>query len=777
MSAVRHPAPIGASPGSQPAAARSASGPDLARAGVEVDLDAIAGILAAARADGRDLLLETEGLRLLAALGIATPAWRQVTGADAVDASLLDRFDGERVVVKAVAPGLAHKTEVGGVAFPARTVEAVRDAVERMRSRLPEAPTGFLIAELVPHDRDPGGELLLSFRWTEDLGPIVAVGAGGITTEALAADLRPGRELAIVSPSLTDPDRIPELLAGATAVRLATRGVRGQPARLQPDALAEAVRRLLALAALAPADLLEVEINPAAVTHDGLVALDVLVRLGDGPRSVRPPRPRAALARLLAPRSIAIVGVSSGGNAGRVILQNVLREGFDPAAVTVIKPGATTIDGVRCVPDLASLPERVDLLVVVLPAAATPAFVAEAVERDLAGALIVIPGGLEETKGGGPLAARMHDALATARSRPDGGPVINGGNCLGIRSRPGRYDTLFIPRAKLPPGSRPAPVALVTGSGAFAITRLSRLAPLDPRYVITIGNQTDLTAGDYLAQLADDPEVRVVGVYVEGFVRLDGLAFLEAAARMRAEGRTVVLYRAGRTVAGAGASASHTAAIAGDATVTRQLARSVGVTWAETPSEFDDLLRAFALLDGRPARGRRLGAASNAGSECVTIADHAGSLALQPFSPATERALADLLSPAGIASVVDVHNPLDLTPIADARTVAAAARIILDSDEADVGVLGLVPMTDALDTLPAGPGHDDDLDRSDGLAAVVADLWRTTAKPWVAVVDAGPLYDPLRERLLAAGVPVLGTADAATRVLNAWCEAWLPRED
>jgi acyl-CoA synthetase (NDP forming) len=763
MSAVRHPVPIGTPSGSEPAVAR-----------VEIDLAAIESILGAARAEGRALLLETEGLELLAALGISTPKWRLIAGEETVDASLLAEFGGERVVVKAVAHGLAHKTEVGGVAFPARTVEAVRDAIGRMRDRLPEAPTGFIIAELVPHDRDPGGELLLSFRWTEDLGPVVAVGAGGTTTEALAADLRPGREVAIVSPTLTSPDRVPGILAGATAVRLATRAVRGQPPRLQPDALAGAVRRLLALAALAPADLLEVEINPAAVTADGLVALDVLVRLGDGPRPARAPRPRAALAGLLAPRSIAIVGVSSSGNPGRVILQNVLREGFDPAAITVIKPGAATIDGVRCVPDLASLPARVDLLVVVLPAAATPAFVAEAVERDLAGALIVIPGGLEETKGGSPLAARMREALAAARSRPDGGPVINGGNCLGIRSRPGRYDTLFIPRAKLPPGSRPAPMALVTGSGAFAITRLSRLAPLDPRYVITIGNQTDLTAGDYLSQLADDPEVRVVGVYVEGFVRLDGLVFLEAAARMRADGRSVVLYRAGRTAAGAGASASHTAAIAGDATVTRQLARSVGVTWAETPAEFDDLLRAFALLDGRPARGRRLGATSNAGSECVTIADHAGSLELEPVAAATERNLGDLLAPAGIASVVDVHNPLDLTPIADAQTVAAAARIILGSDAVDVGVLGLVPMTDALDTLQAGPGHGDDLDRPDGLAAMVADLWRTTTKPWIAVVDAGPLYDPLRERLSAAGVPVLGTADAATRVLQAWCEATLP---
>jgi acyl-CoA synthetase (NDP forming) len=742
----------------------------------EPDLDAIRRILADAHSRGRDALDEPEGLALLVALGIAVPTWRMVAGPEEVDQACLDGIGGERVVVKAVAAGLAHKTEAGGVAFVERTPPAVRAAIAAMRGRLPVTATGFTIARLIPHDRDPGGELLLSFRWTDDLGPIAAVGAGGIATEILAGDLRPGRELAIASPALTPPERLASVLAEATAVRLATRSVRGQPPRLAPERLADAVRRLLALAPLAPDELLEVEINPAAVTPDGLIALDVLVRLGDGHRPVRPPRPSAAVTRLLAPRSIGIVGVSSRMNPGRVILQNVLREGFDPAAITVIKPGVAELDGVRCVPDLASMPGRVDLLVVVLPAAATPAFVSEAVERDLAASLIVIPGGLEEKTGGSAFADRMHEALAASRSRPDGGAVINGGNCLGIRSRPGRYDTLFIPRAKLPPGSRPAPIALVTGSGAFAITRLSRLAPLDPAYVVTIGNQTDLTAGDYLAHFAGDTSVRVVGVYVEGFVRLDGLRFLEAAGRLRADGRTVVLYRAGRTAAGAGASASHTAAIAGDATVTRQLARAAGVTWAETPAEFDDLLRTFALLDGRPAGGHRLGAATNAGSECVTIADHAGSLKLAPLLPGTERALGDLLGPAGIVAVVDVRNPLDLTPIADARIVTAAVRAILADDGVDAGILGLVPMADTIETLPAGVGHGEDLDRAGGLVELVADLWRTTTKPWVAVVDAGPLYDPLRDRLAAVGIPVLGTADAATRALAAWCDATAPSE-
>ena len=739
-------------------------------------LAAIRAVVAGARAAGRSALLEPEGLAVLGAAGIAVPCWRFVRDGSEVTAALLDELPGEWAVVKVVSATILHKTDAGGVVIVPRNPEAVAAAIAGMRARLGSAAHGFTVSEFVTHDAGPAGELLLSLRWTDDFGPVVSVGAGGILTEALSADLRPGREIAIVSGALTTgQEAIGAAIARTTAVRLATTPLRGQPPRAALGTVAAVVERLLALAPLVPDEVLECEVNPAAVTPDGLVALDVLITLGDGPRPTRAPRPMHKVGRLLEPRSIGIVGVSSGTNPGRVILRNILREGFDPGHVVVIKPGVDSIDGVRCVPDLASMPSKVDLLVVVLPAAATPAFVAEVVERDLAESLIVIPGGLEEKAGGGELAARMRAALAASRDRDDGGPVVNGGNCLGIRSQPGHYDTLFIPRVKLPPGSIPAPIALVTGSGAFAITRLSRLAPLDPRYVVTIGNQMDLTAGDFLAHLAGDEAVRVFGVYVEGFTRLDGLRFMEAAARITATGRTVILYRAGRTAAGASASAGHTAAIAGDATVTRELARAAGVTIADTPAAFDDLLATFALLDGRPARGRRLGALSNAGSECVTIADHAGSLVLVPFPASTEQALAEILAPAGIGSVVDVHNPLDLTPIANAAVAGAAARTILDAGEVDAGIVGIVPMTDTLETLPAGPDHGEDLAHPDAIAAVLGRIWKETTKPWVCVVDAGALYDPWVDVLRASGIPVLGTADAATRVLEAWCDATAPR--
>jgi acyl-CoA synthetase (NDP forming) len=327
---------------------------------------------------------------------------------------------------------------------------------------------------------------------------------------------------------------------------------------------------------------------------------------------------------------------------------------------------------------------------------------------------------------------------------------------------------MFIPASKLaPPGLAAAPMAIVAQSGAFTITRLSRLADLHPKVLVTVGNQMDLTIGDHVAHLAEDPSIAVFGVYVEGFRPLDAARFIEAARRIADRGDTVVLYRAGRTTAGARASASHTASIAGDVVAVRALARQAGVIVADSLDEFDDLVRAATLLHGREVGGRRLGAMSNAGFECVAIGDNVGSMGLGPFDGATAARLGSLLAGVGAGEVVDVHNPLDVTPMAGDAAFVALAEAVLASPEVDVGVIGIVPLTATLQTLVPGADHAEDVASPGAVAAGLVDVWRRTSKAWVAIVDGGPLYDPFVAALEAGGIPVFRTADRAMRALDA----------
>jgi acyl-CoA synthetase (NDP forming) len=279
----------------------------------------------------------------------------------------------------------------------------------------------------------------------------------------------------------------------------------------------------------------------------------------------------------------------------------------------------------------------------------------------------------------------------------------------------------------------------------------------------------DLTVGDYLTFLKDEPEIDVFAVYVEGFRPLDGRRFVEAARAIVATGRTVILYRAGRTAAGAAASASHTASIAGDYAVTRELAGAAGVIVADTLDDFEDLVRLFVALRGRVPGQGRLGAVSNAGFECVALADRLGDLRLAAFGDATRARLARVLEAARIDTLVDIHNPLDLTPMAADAAYEEAVAAVLDDDHVDLAVVGCVPLTGALNTLPAGHGHSEDVSRAESVASRFARLFASHPKPWVVAIDGGPLYDPMAAQLARSGVPVFRSADRALRLLNTYC--------
>ncbi|HSN85514.1 MAG TPA: CoA-binding protein, partial [Thermoanaerobaculia bacterium] len=231
----------------------------------------------------------------------------------------------------------------------------------------------------------------------------------------------------------------------------------------------------------------------------------------------------------------------------------------------------------------------------------------------------------------------------------------------------------------------------------------------------------------------------------------------------------VILYRAGRTPAGARATASHTASIAGDFAVTRELAQEAGVLVAETLEDFDDLIRLAVLLRGKRVDGWSLGALSNAGFECVGIADNLGRFVLAPFSPETEDRLTTALATRRLNGIVDVHNPLDVTPIFDDAGYEEAARAILEDPSVDVGLIGCVPLTPALDTLPPDSAHGEDVRRPGALADRLARLFAESPKAWVAVVDAGAPYDPLVRVLEEQGIPVFRTVDRAMMALERYC--------
>ncbi|MCP4454979.1 MAG: CoA-binding protein, partial [Planctomycetes bacterium] len=230
---------------------------------------------------------------------------------------------------------------------------------------------------------------------------------------------------------------------------------------------------------------------------------------------------------------------------------------------------------IACLPGLDALTDKLDLFIVAVGAAQVPDQVEEIILKDAAHSVMLIAGGMGETLDSQNRADQVMAMINQAHASPlskdsshdgHGGPVFLGANCMGVISKPGQYDTWFIPEEKLPKvrDAHSCRAALVSQSGAFMLHRSHQCPQLSPAYMISMGNQTDLTLGDMVEYFKSCDQVDVIAVYAEGFNDLDGLAFCRAVREAVLAGKEVVFYKAGRTVEGKAATSSHTASLAGD---------------------------------------------------------------------------------------------------------------------------------------------------------------------------------------------------------------------
>ncbi len=736
-------------------------------------------VLLSAEAEGRTVLLEHEVYALLATAGIDIPRHRVVAAPEGADASLCAALGSEEAVVKVASPDLLHKSDVGGVVVCRNEPGAVHEAVARVlasaRAASPAARIdGALVVERIRFRAGTGRELLAAFRHDPAFGPVVVLGVGGLDTEALLGALRPEKARAMLAArGLTASDAVRALRGTLVHEALTGRLRTSRGAGLPEDRLAGLA---LALAMLAERwagfdppgglGLAELEVNPMVAAEDGrLVALDGLARL-HRPKPLLPSRPVAELKRLLTPSSAVVVGASAEGlNPGRIILRNLVEGGGVPRErIWAIHPRAAEIDGCRAFASLADLPEPADLAIVSVAAdRGADQVVREIVEERRARTVTLIAGGFGETEGGREAEGRIRAALAESHRAGDGGVLLNGGNCLGIISGPGRYNTFFIPPHKLPVREGPGRgLASVSQSGAYLVSQISNLdRVVQPRYAISFGNQMDVTVSDYLAYLEGDPGTRVFAVYLEGFQGGDGERFLEAVRRITSSGRPVLFYKAGRTREGSAAAASHTASEVGDYEVCLELARSAGAVVASSLDQFEDDVLTFTLLDGRLAAGRSVAILSNAGFEATAAADTLNGMELADVGRPTLERLAALLPP----GIVDVHNPVDATPVTPTDKYVAMASALADDRAVQAMVVAGVPATPFFDSLGPGDGHREDVEGAQGLATLLAAFFRATAKPVVFSVDGGALYDPLVAAMRRAGLPTFRRVDRATRAL------------
>jgi acyl-CoA synthetase (NDP forming) len=789
---------------------------------LNIDFDSITGILRSASEEGRDFLFEYEVYNVLARSGAETPP-RSIfipRGARPSEDEMM-ALPGEKVVIKIVSPAIIHKTEVGGVRIVPKHPDRIRSALRRMMYEVPEnyaqwidrnpevAPAqyeglsgqalatairrdllGVLLVQFMPPDSEAfGNELIVGLRNTREFGMIINAGLGGTDTELYARRFRKGQANVVSACELIDGESFFELFRRTISYRKLAGLTRGQRRIVTDEQLVECFSSFIEMGRFysqtnpqAPFVIQELEINPYAFTDFLMVPLDGMCRffLPEGRKSRRP---TAKVENLLHPRTMGLIGVSTQRrNFGRIILDNVISQGFSPQDLFVIREGISEIDGVKCVAGLQDLPVKPDLFVVAVGADQVPDLVDEVLRLDAAQSVMLIPGGMGETEDSKIRAEEISAAIDAAHGTEDGGPVFLGANCMGVVSRPGRYDTWFIPEEKLP-RDREAKyyrAALISQSGAFMLHRSSSCPELSPAYMVSMGNQTDLTLGDMIWYFQDSDQVDVMAVYAEGFTDGDGLEFCKAVRQAVLAGKEVVFYKAGRTPEGKDATSGHTASLAGDYMVCESCVRQAGAIVARTFTEFQELFLLAERLGTKKINGNRLSAVSGAGFEAVGMADSIQSddyqIRLASFSRSTREDIDRILRNKKLESLVSIGNPLDINPAADDETHAAIAAALLKDEGVDAVIMGLDPLSPAMHTLSDTLVEEYSMHADKGIVPLLTQVAAQTDKPIIGVVDGGRLFDPLRDALLAAGVPIFPVCDRAVAATALYIEARLHAE-
>ncbi len=312
------------------------------------------------------------------------------------------------------------------------------------------------------------------------------------------------------------------------------------------------------------------------------------------------------LAPLFAPRSVAIVGASSGiGGIANTFLRNLRPGGFE-GRVHPIHPSAGSIEGFPAVRALRDLPEAVDYVYVAVPAPTTPALFAGA-EGKVRFVQVISSGFAESGQ-----AALQQDLVRAVRAC---GARLIGPNCLGVHAP--RTRVSFIDRVAFEPG----PVGILCQSGGLGVDILRRgqRRGLSFSGLVTMGNCADLGPAELIEYYLAELQTRVIGLYLEDVP--DGRRFFDTL-RRAGGAKPVVLLKGGRTVAGQRASASHTGALAQDDRLWLAFARQTGAALVETLDEFIDALLLFQTTQPRTAAStRRIVLFGNGGGTSVLATD------------------------------------------------------------------------------------------------------------------------------------------------------------
>ena len=437
---------------------------------------------------------------------------------------------------------------------------------------------------------------------------------------------------------------------------------------------------------------------------------------------------------------MAIIGASRDEKkVGYVTLKNLIDGGF-PGKIYPINPNAEVILKQKCFASVCKVPGKVDVAVITVPAKLVLKVIEECGKKGIKH-VVMITAGFSEI-GDQKLEAKMLQVVKKYNMK------LIGPNCLGVLDVHHKFDTLFLPASRLvrPKKGR---ISFTTQSGATGSTVLDLMAKEEYGFskFISYGNAADITETDLLQYLGNDPLTKVICMYIESIK--DGKKFLEVAKKVTRK-KPVIVLKGGITDAGAKATMSHTASLAGAVEVYKGAFTQAGIIQADN---LEDLFNYAKIIEkAMKPKGRRVQIITNGGGFGILATDYLtmDKLTIEEPSKSTITKLKKQFP-----STYTVKNPIDLTGSARSEDYTKAIKVCLQDNSIDIILVILLYQTPQVDTT---------------IVDDIITFHKQKKKPIVVISMGGNFTLKYRNVLERNGVPCFTYPHNAARAIKQLCK-------
>ena len=521
------------------------------------------------------VITEESAKEILSEYEIRVPRYALVANAD--EAVNKAKELGYPLVAKIVSPQILHKTDVGGIRVGLKSEAEVRQTFEDLYTRLSKQykVKGVLLERMVTQ----GIELIVGLQNDSQFGPVIMVGLGGIYTEIFKDVVF--RILPITNAEATS---MIEDLRGKQILK----GFRGAEP-IDIEMLSNALVKIGRLGTDMAAYYESIDFNPVIVYPNDYYVVDakMILREKPNPEAISKSLPDSSHMDLFFnARSVALIGASPEiGKVGNSVLESLVKHDYKGKVFPVNAKGYPEIMGIKAYKSLDQINEPIDIVIVTVDLKYVPDLLKSSGKKGIHNMVIISGGGKELGGERADIEQQIKELSNQLKIR------IIGPNCIGIFNGENRLDCAFQGHHRML-RPRNGEVAFLSQSGTVGIAFMETSDAFGMSKMISYGNRSDVDEADMIWYLSEDPQTKVIGLYVEGLG--DGRKFINTAKNViREKNKPIVVFKNGRTDRGAKQAASHTGSLGGSYNIVKGSFDQVGIISVDSYEELTGSLKAL----------------------------------------------------------------------------------------------------------------------------------------------------------------------------------------